>query len=397
MASAKQIYNLFNKFGMGESLTKAGISKAEQRTIRSNIRKMDLSDEEGGLEGYMSHLGKVFDGSYNGLGGVSGGITAAKNVGVFNKTKAFEKLSSRESKAVQAQQVQSEPTVKTTPTTPRRPESTALQENGTIGYSKRELEEQATRKKAAQDEAYRNSELYKAESGEYTGNNTEAATDLEYELKQTQRRVEQGEGREMTRTVVGRNGKASINEATGKEWTPEELAAKNGFSLENGKPVIRPTNQGTNATSSAVNAAEAEKAGGATAEATRNAATQVPTAEGGGTTEGLSFDNYSRDAQAAIIKEQGKNYWGRSVQERFHLDSMDRRYSEINKMKAGEERNAAIERFNQDLQSGPGFNDYMNGNQVYGKAAGVGVAALTASAVMGDGRRSNAQLYSSPF
>jgi hypothetical protein len=124
----------------------------------------------------------------------------------------------------------------------------------------------------------------------------------------------------------------------------------------------------------------------------------VPTAaEGGGTTGGLSFDNYSRDAQAAIIKEQGKDYWGRSAQERFHLDSMDRRYSEINKMKAGEERNAAIERFNQDLQSGPGFNDYMNGNQVYGKAAGVGVAALTASAVMGDGRRSNAQLYSSPF
>ena len=151
------------------------------------------------------------------------------------------------------------------------------------------------------------------------------------------------------------------------------------------------------ASAEAVKAAEAEKAGGTTTEATRSAATQVPTAEGGGTTGGLSFDNYSRDAQAAIIKEQGKNYWGRSAQERFHLDSMDRRYSEINKMKAGEERNAAIERFNQDLQSGPGFNDYMNGNQVYGKAAGVGVAALTASAVMGDGRRSNAQLYSSPF
>lgn len=43
------------------------------------------------------------------------------------------------------------------------------------------------------------------------------------------------------------------------------------------------------------------------------------------------------------------------------------------------------------------FGDYMTGNQVVGKAAGVGVVALTASAVMGDGRRSNAQLYSSPF
>lgn len=199
------------------------------------------------------------------------------------------------------------------------------------------------------------------------------------------------------RTVLDSGGKFSRQEIGVAGNVRRNNAAGGHAQYKPVEPSTPPAGQGTDAASTSVNAAEAEKTGGATTEATRDAATQVPTAAGGGTTGELSFNNYSRDAQAAIIKEQGKNYWGRSAQERFHLDSMDRRYSEINKMKAGEERNAAIERFNQDLQSGPGFNDYMNGNQVYGKAAGVGVTALTASAVMGDGRRSNAQLYSSPF
>ena len=131
----------------------------------------------------------------------------------------------------------------------------------------------------------------------------------------------------------------------------------------------------------------------------RRTSTTVPSNANGraGTPGELSFDNYSRGALEAIVREQGKKYWGRGAQERYHFDKMDRRYADINKMKNGKEKTAAIEQFNQDLQSGPGINDYMSGNQVWGKAAGVGVAALTASAVMGDGRRSNAQLYSSPF
>jgi hypothetical protein len=76
---------------------------------------------------------------------------------------------------------------------------------------------------------------------------------------------------------------------------------------------------------------------------------------------------------------------------------MNKRKAEIDAMKTGEERTAAIENFNQDLQSGPGVNDYLMGNKIPHKAAGFGIAAVTADVAMGDGRRSNAQLYSSPF
>lgn len=221
---------------------------------------------------------------------------------------------------------------------------------------------------------------YKAQLKQDIGsNNISDYVQEQRAARRAERQARKEAGRQRAERLSAENERLSADE---RRWQAE-IGREN---VSDVVPSQRPAGQGTSAADNVVNEAE------------RDAATQVPTAaEGGGTTGGLSFDNYSRDAQAAIIKEQGKNYWGRSAQERFHLDSMDRRYSEINKMKAGEERNAAIERFNQDLQSGPGFNDYMNGNQVYGKAAGVGVAALTASAVMGDGRRSNAQLYSSPF
>lgn len=50
-----------------------------------------------------------------------------------------------------------------------------------------------------------------------------------------------------------------------------------------------------------------------------------------------------------------------------------------------------------EAQQGPTTMDYIIGNNVHGKAAGVAIGAGVFSAIMGDGRRSNVELYSSPF
>lgn len=50
-----------------------------------------------------------------------------------------------------------------------------------------------------------------------------------------------------------------------------------------------------------------------------------------------------------------------------------------------------------EAKKGSGFNNYMWGNKVPQAGAGIALAGVTASYLTGDGRRSNAQLYSSPF
>ena len=110
----------------------------------------------------------------------------------------------------------------------------------------------------------------------------------------------------------------------------------------------------------------------------------------------LSYDNYTSDLNRAKLAA-GKDFMGRESRNEYFVERMNKRKAEIDAMKTGEERTAAIENFNQDLQSGPGINDYLMGNKIPHKAAGFGIAAVTADVAMGDGRRSNAQLYSSPF
>jgi hypothetical protein len=110
----------------------------------------------------------------------------------------------------------------------------------------------------------------------------------------------------------------------------------------------------------------------------------------------LSYDNYTSDLNRTKLAA-GKDFMGRESRNEYFVERMNKRKAEIDAMKTGEERTAAIENFNQDLQSGPGINDYLMGNKIPHKAAGFGIAAVTADVVMGDGRRSNAQLYSSPF
>ena len=110
----------------------------------------------------------------------------------------------------------------------------------------------------------------------------------------------------------------------------------------------------------------------------------------------LSYDNYTSDLNRAKLAA-GKDFMGRESRNEYFVERMNKRKAEIDAMKAGEERTAAIEKFNQDLQSGPGINDYLMGNKIPHKAAGFGIAAVAADVAMGDGRRSNAQLYSSPF
>ena len=53
--------------------------------------------------------------------------------------------------------------------------------------------------------------------------------------------------------------------------------------------------------------------------------------------------------------------------------------------------------FNKRLETGPNMSNYLWGNRVPETAAGLAVAAGAVNIIMGDGRRSNAQLYSSPF
>lgn len=53
--------------------------------------------------------------------------------------------------------------------------------------------------------------------------------------------------------------------------------------------------------------------------------------------------------------------------------------------------------FNKRLETGPNISNYLWGNRVPETAAGLAVAAGAVNIIMGDGRRSNAQLYSSPF
>ena len=110
----------------------------------------------------------------------------------------------------------------------------------------------------------------------------------------------------------------------------------------------------------------------------------------------LSYGNYTSDLNRAKLAA-GKDFMGRESRNEYFVERMNKRKAEIDAMKAGDERTAAIENFNQDLQSGPGINDYLMGNKIPHKAAGFGIAAVTADVAMGDGRRSNAQLYSSPF
>jgi hypothetical protein len=110
----------------------------------------------------------------------------------------------------------------------------------------------------------------------------------------------------------------------------------------------------------------------------------------------LSYNNYTSDLNRAKLAA-GKDFMGRESRNEYFVERMNKRKAEIDAMKTGEERTAAIENFNQDLQSGPGINDYLMGNKIPHKAAGFGIAAVTADVAMGDGRRSNAQLYSSPF
>jgi len=110
----------------------------------------------------------------------------------------------------------------------------------------------------------------------------------------------------------------------------------------------------------------------------------------------LSYNNYTSDLNRAKLAA-GKDFMGRESRNEYFVERMNKRKAEIDAMKAGEERTAAIEKFNQDLQSGPGINDYLMGNKIPHKAAGFGIAAVAADVAMGDGRRSNAQLYSSPF
>lgn len=110
----------------------------------------------------------------------------------------------------------------------------------------------------------------------------------------------------------------------------------------------------------------------------------------------LSYNNYTSDLNRAKLAA-GKDFMGRESRNEYFVERMNKRKAEIDAMKTGDERTAAIENFNQDLQSGPGINDYLMGNKIPHKAAGFGIAAVAADVAMGDGRRSNAQLYSSPF
>lgn len=52
---------------------------------------------------------------------------------------------------------------------------------------------------------------------------------------------------------------------------------------------------------------------------------------------------------------------------------------------------------NKRLEKGPGVSNYLWGNRVPETAAGLAIAGAAVNIAMGDGRRSNAQLYSSPF
>ena len=165
-----------------------------------------------------------------------------------------------------------------------------------------------------------------------------------------------------------------------------------------------------NANGRAVGAAEAEKAGGATRAAesdVERASEKVPSAfekfksevKTGKASKGWFGGPKTAEAKVANAKanyksvmEGAKGMTGEKL-EKYLAEQGERLGTKFEGSNWAERERSYYDNLSRD----PSFGDYMTGNQVYGKAAGVGVAALTASAVMGDGRRSNAQLYSSPF
>lgn len=108
---------------------------------------------------------------------------------------------------------------------------------------------------------------------------------------------------------------------------------------------------------------------------------------------------------AAIMRGSGENgafkFMERGARERMlsrtrsEIEELEAQFKKgsISQDEAMKQRQAILAA----RKRGPITTDYIIGNNIHGKAAGGAVAAGVFSAIMGDGRRSNAELYSSPF
>ena len=90
------------------------------------------------------------------------------------------------------------------------------------------------------------------------------------------------------------------------------------------------------------------------------------------------------------------DYFTNKVQKQYDLDMSNIRAGNY-EGKASDAVKKAQEAATERIQAGPGVMDYLNAYRVPETAAGVGILAGVGSSMFGNGARSNAELYSSPF
>jgi len=110
--------------------------------------------------------------------------------------------------------------------------------------------------------------------------------------------------------------------------------------------------------------------------------------------ESASHD-FSESAQGKMAKLRGAVGGDNAVE--HYMKTADKLHSEMQALKGKEGYDTANEIYKNHLESGPGMGDYIYGNGLHYKAAGIAIGGGILATAMGDGRRSNAQLYSSPF
>jgi len=104
---------------------------------------------------------------------------------------------------------------------------------------------------------------------------------------------------------------------------------------------------------------------------------------------------FSESAQGKMAKLRGAVGGDNAVE--HYMKTADKLHSEMQALKGKEGYDTAKEIYKNHLESGPGMGDYIYGNGLHYKAAGIAIGGGILATTMGDGRRSNAQLYSSPF
>lgn len=83
--------------------------------------------------------------------------------------------------------------------------------------------------------------------------------------------------------------------------------------------------------------------------------------------------------------------------EKITQKEFDNQVSELRKSYGFNDNETADEWFNRKLRDEPGMVDWIMGNKIPQTAGGLAIGAYGLSAVFGDGRKSNAELYGDPF